>query len=409
MLRVLTLSTLFPNAASPTFGVFVESQTLRLAAQEGVELRVVNPIAMPPFPLDLHARYRKLRSLPLEESWRGLRVARPRLRILPGLSGRINPALLFHAVRPVLRRWRAEGFAFDVIDAQFFYPEGPAAARLAAEFGVPFSIKARGADVHYWCARAGCGRQILDAAARADGLLAVAQSLRRDMVALGMDGTKIAVHYTGVDLERFRPADRAAAKAALGVSGPLVVSLGALVPRKGHEIVIEAVAGMEGATLLIVGEGRERARLAALVQARGLAGRVRLLGSVPHAELPAILAAADVMALASRSEGLANAWIEAMACGTPVVAPDVDGAAEALDRPAAGRLVRERTPAAIAGAIRAILADPPAPEAVRASAERFTWGRNALELHEHLARLKERGLRASGAGVGEGHGAAGLR
>ena len=387
MLRVVTLSTLFPNPTQPNFGVFVEGQTLRLAACEGVELRVINPIAVPPFPLGLIPRYRALRPLPVEDEWKGLRIARPRIRVLPGVSGPLNPALLVHGVRNVLQRWRDEGFDFDVIDAQFFFPDGPAAARLAQEFGVPFSVKARGADIHYWGRRLGCRGQVMEAAAAAKGMLAVAQSLRRDMVEMGMDGSRIAVHYTGVDLDRFRPADRKAAKAKLGVTGPLIISVGALIPRKGHDIIIEALADLDNATLLIAGEGPEEARLAALAKARGLAERVRLLGSVPHGQLPALLAAADVMALASESEGLANAWIEAMACGTPVVTPAVDGATEALDRPAAGRLLSQRTPSAFAEAIRGILADPPAQAEVRASAERFAWSRNTQQLQAHLRSL----------------------
>ncbi|MDB5412798.1 MAG: glycoside hydrolase [Rubritepida sp.] len=389
MLRVLTLSTLFPNIRQPTFGVFVESQTLALAARPGVEVRVINPIPMPPFPLNLHERYRALRDLPREENWKGLRVARPPMRVVPGLSGRFNPGLLAQAARGVLRQWREEGFDFDLIDAQFFYPDGPAAAQLGAEFDVPISIKARGADVHYWGSRRGCRERILEAAAQAGGLLAVSKSLSRDMAAMGMDPEKIAVHYTGCDLERFCLQDRVAAKAQLGVTGPLVVSLGALIPRKGHALVIEAMAELPGVTLLVAGAGPDHARLAALISARKLETRVRLLGSLPHAQLPPILAAADVMALASESEGLANAWIEAMACGTPVVTPDVDGAPEAIDRPAAGRLLQERTPAAIATAIRSILADPPTPAAVRACAERFTWQRNALQLQQHLERVAE--------------------
>ena len=390
VLRVATLSTLFPNARQPTLGVFVESQTLRLAACHDIELRVLNPVPIPIGPLDLHPRYRELRDLPLEEDWKGLCVARPRLRTVPGLSGRINPWLLVRAALPVLQRWREQGFAFDVIDAQFFYPDGPAAALLAKSFEVPFSIKARGADIHYWGARPGCRQQILTAAAGAGGLLAVSRSLREDMIAMGMAGAKIRVHYTGVDLDRFRPVDRTTAKASLGVCGPLVVSLGALIPRKGHDIVIKAMETLPDTTLLIAGEGTERARLTALIHAGALAGRVRLLGSIPHAELPALLGAADVMALASESEGLANAWVEAMACGTPVVAPDVDGAREAVDPPSAGRLVQERTPQAIAQAIRDILAAPPSPEAVRASAERFAWEKNTFMLHRHLSVIAER-------------------
>lgn len=405
MLRVLTLSTLFPNAEQPTFGVFVESQTLALAARPGVEVRVINPIPMPPVPLNLHAQYRMLRRLPREEDWKGLRVARPPMRVIPGLSGRFNPALLAHAARDTIRLWRREGFDFDLIDAQFFYPDGPAAALLAKEFSVPFSVKARGADIHYWGSRRGSRAQILAAAAQAGGLLAVSKSLCRDMATMGMEPEKIAVHYTGCDLDRFFPRDREAAKALLGVTGPLVVSVGALIPRKGHALVIEAAAELPGVTVLIAGAGPDQPQLAALIRARGLADRVRLLGSVPHAQLPRLLAAADVMALASESEGLANAWIEAMACGTPVVTPEVDGAPEAIDRPAAGRLLQERTPAAIAFAIRAILADPPAPSAVRACAERFTWQRNALQLQQHLECVAKAGigLRQQGSSAAEPH------
>lgn len=387
MLRVLTISTLFPNAARPSFGVFVENQTLALAASPEVEVRVINPIGLPPFPLSLHPHYRDLRNLPVEENWKGLRVARPPMLTIPGLSGRFNPNLLARAARPVIEGWREEGFVFDVMDAQFFYPDGPAAACLAAELGVSLLIKARGADIHYWGRRPGCREKITSAATQAGSLLAVSQSLARDMAAMGMDAGKIAVHYTGCDLALFRPRDRNVAKAELRVTGPLVVSLGALIPRKGHDLVIEAMTEIKEATLLLVGEGPERQRLQSLIQRRGLADRVRLLGSLPHAALAEVLAAADVMALASESEGLANAWIEALACGTPVVTPEVDGATEAIDRPAAGRLLRDRSPPAIAAAIRSILAAPPAPAIVRESAERFSWERNGRQLHEHLTRL----------------------
>ena len=387
MLRVLTLSTVYPNAAEPTLGVFVEGQTVRLAARPDVELRVVSPLPRPVFPLGLLPGYRRRLDLPRQEEWHGVQVARPRFNMLPGLGGALNPAAIVRAVRPVLAQLHAAGFGVDVIDAEFFYPDGPAAVRLGAELGVPVSIKARGADIHYWGGRAACRRMILDAARRAGGLLAVAGSMKRDMAVLGMDPAKITVHYTGVDLERFRPTGRAAAKAALGVSGPLVVSLGALIPRKGHAIVIEAMKALPDATLLVVGAGSDRAALEQAAAAAELGGRVRLLGNLPHAALPAILGAADVMALASASEGLANAWVEAMACGTPVVTMAVDGAAEAIDPAVSGRLLTERTPQAFAEAIRSVLADAPAQAAVRASAERFTWEHNTQALFDHLSTI----------------------
>jgi glycosyltransferase involved in cell wall biosynthesis len=79
--------------------------------------------------------------------------------------------------------------------------------------------------------------------------------MRDDMIALGMPGERIAVHHTGIDHSRFAPAPRAPAKAALGVTGPLVVSVGALIPRKGHDRVIGAVAALPGVSLIVAGEG----------------------------------------------------------------------------------------------------------------------------------------------------------
>jgi glycosyltransferase involved in cell wall biosynthesis len=381
MLRVLTLSTLFPDASRPNFGVFVERQTAGLAAHPDVELCVVAPVGLPPWPLSRVAHYRALAALPVRETWRGLKVERPRFLALPGAGGRFHARALVRALTPLLDR-----LAFDVIDASFFFPDGPAAVALGARYGVPVSIKARGADIHYWGRARGTAAQVLGAARAADGMLAVSAAMRDDMIALGMPGERIRVHHTGVDLDRFAPLDRGPAKAALGVTRPLVVSVGALIPRKGHDVVIDAVAALPGVTLVIAGEGPARAALASQIARLGLGERVRLIGSVPHADLPRWLAAADVMALASSSEGLANAWVEALACGTPVVIADAGGAGEVVTGASAGRIVA-RTPGPFAAAIGELLAAPPSSQAVRAAAERFTWPANTAALYEHLRGL----------------------
>lgn len=380
MLRVLTLSTLFPDASRPNFGIFVERQTRGLAALPATQVTVVAPVGLPPWPLS-QLRRRALAGLPRQEVWRGLTVHRPRFTALPATQGRWHAAMLARALRPLL-----DTLSFDVIDASFFFPDGPAAVALGRDFGVPVSIKARGADIHHWGTSPATAAQVLAAGRGADGLLAVSAAMRGDMVALGMPGDRIAVHRTGIDRDRFHPADREAAKAALGIAGPTVLSLGALIARKGHDIVLDAVAVIPGVTLLIAGEGPERAALAARASARGIGDRVRLLGSIPHGELPRLLVAADVMALASASEGLANAWVEALACGTPIVIADAGGAREVVTTAAAGRIVA-REGVAFAAAIAELLAAPPAQADVADTAAPFSWERNALALRAHLARL----------------------
>jgi glycosyltransferase involved in cell wall biosynthesis len=121
---------------------------------------------------------------------------------------------------------------------------------------------------------------------------------------------------------------------------------------------------------------------------------VRFLGNRPHADLPQLLGAADVLVLPSSSEGLANAWVEALACGTPIVISDVGGARELLRDESAGRIAA-RHPDAIAAAVQALLASPPDPMVVRAAAEPFTWERNAAALHEHLAAIASAPPRSS--------------
>jgi glycosyltransferase involved in cell wall biosynthesis len=108
---------------------------------------------------------------------------------------------------------------------------------------------------------------------------------------------------------------------------------------------------------------------------------VRFAGSLGHDDLPLLLAAAEAMVLASAREGIANAWIEALASGAPLVIPDVGGAREVIDRPAAGRLVA-REPRAIAAGLRDVLDARIPPEEVAAVAARFSWDTNAARLAE---------------------------
>ncbi|MFC3713953.1 glycosyltransferase [Sphingoaurantiacus capsulatus] len=390
MLRVLTLSTLYPNAVRPTFGVFIEGQTSRLAARPDVDLRVVSPLGLAPFPFDRGAQHAALKTLPREEDWNGVRVLRPHFLAIPSIGWRFNPAFVEAAALRAVERLRSQGFVPDVIDAEFFFPDGIAAARLGKRLGIPVSIKARGSDIHYWGERPKVRAQLVEAADSADGLLAVSEAMKADMVALGMPAEKIRVHYTGVDLDRFRPQDRWEAKAKYGITGLLAVSVGNLIRLKGHEIAAGAVGKMKGLTLFVVGTGDDEMWIRRQAAATEEPRRIRFLGTVPHAEMPDLLAAADLLVHASAREGLANVWVEALACGTPVVASDVGSIREVIDRPEAGRIVSERSAGAFAGAIGRLLSQEPDPDAARRTAERFGWARNTETLYAHLAGIAGR-------------------
>lgn len=389
-LRVLSLSTLYPSDQNPSFGIFVERQMQAVARQGEVDLTLVNPIGLPPFPLSLHPRYRPLQTLPEQELRGGVNVLRPRFTLLPKIGARFNAGAIVRAVLPIARHLHAER-PFDLVDAQFFHPDGYAAVRIAAVLGLPVSIKARGADIHYWGRQRATAAQVRKAGRRATGLLSVSQGLVEEMAALGIPREKVTLHRTGLDGDLFRPYDRRMCRDQLGLprDKPVLATVGALIPRKGQRFAIGALPSLPDAILLVAGKGPDEAQLRKLAQELGVAERVRFLGPVPHNELPIVLNAADVFILPSASEGLANAWVEALACGTPVVTTPIPGATELITDPHWGRLVpREST--AIAAAVAALLAQQPAPERVQAAVAGMSWQANAAALVAHWRRLADR-------------------
>ncbi|GGD89185.1 glycosyl transferase family 1 [Tsuneonella deserti] len=391
MKRVLSISTLYPNAAAPRFGPFVARSLEALAARGDWRVTLINPVGIPPLAIGRYAALKKGAVGGVES---GVEVLRPTFTLVPRIGGRINPGMIARAVLPLARKLHAE-CPFDIVDAQFFYPDGPAAAVIAEALGLPLSIKARGADIHYWGRRGYARRRMLAAGEQAAGLLAVCGALADDMAAMGIPRDKITLHYTGLDHDRFRPLQHAQLRRRLGRElglalnddAPVLATVGALIPRKGQALVIEAMSHLPGNTiLLLVGRGEDERQLRSLAAARGVGARVHFLGSLDHDLVPLVLSAADAMVLPSSSEGLANAWIEALACGTPLVITDTGGAREVITAPEAGRIVA-RDPLAIADGVRALLADRPQRGEVAALADRFSWQANAAALAKHFERL----------------------
>ncbi len=372
-MRILTFTTLFPNAAQPIHGIFVENRLRHLLASGRVTATVLAPVPWFPFTAPLFGAYGAHARAPRLARRLGVQVHHPRYPVLPKLGMSVAPSLLYRAVKPYLARLVRQGLAFDLIDAHYFYPDGVAAVRLGRAFGKPVTITARGTDLSLIADFARPRQQIQRAAAEADGLITVCQALKDKLVELGTEAGRITVLRNGVDLEMFRPTDRAAARRALAVDGTVLASVGHLIARKGHDLVIDALPALPDATLLVAGEGPERAKLMRRAGALGVAGRVRLLGRIDHDRLRQLYNAADLLVLASSREGWANVLLEAMACGTPVVASDIWGTPEVVASPAAGLLMQRREASALADAVNRLLAAPPPRAATRAYAEGFNW------------------------------------
>lgn len=377
-MKILSFTTLFPSTAQPIHGIFVENRLRQLAATKAVEVRVVAPVPWFPFTGAWAGTYANYARAPLREVRHGLDVLHPRYPVIPKIGISAAPTLLAWSMRPVIARIIREGFDFDVIDAHYFYPDGVAAAWLGKWFNKPVVITGRGTDLNYLPRFALPRRQIQWAARRAAGLITVCQALKDSLVDLGVAQQRVTVLRNGVDLHVFRPfrdeRARAAARAKFGMKRDVaLVSVGQLIERKGHHLIIAALPDLPGVDLYIAGDGPDRAKLQSLAIDLGVSNRLHLLGVVPHADLPSLYAAADISVLASSREGWANVLLESMACGTPVVASRIWGTPEVVADPAAGVLMEERSAVGVAAGVNSLLQRMPDRCATRRYAERFSW------------------------------------
>jgi len=357
-LRILVIATLFPNPVQPVHGVFVLRRMRHVA--DICDVHILAPIAWFPWATTVFQRYRQRIGIPTSATLDGLNVEYPRFLSIPRYWKPLDPLFLFLAIW-----WRARilqrTFDFDVIDAHLAWPDGYAALLLARLLGKPLTVTLRGHDINELPRFRGRRRQIVSVLQHADRTVAVAEALRQEAIVLGCSADNSLTISNGVLTNVFSPQDQAEARRGLNLDPArrLILSVGHLVERKGHHLIVEALGllsqrGYNDVDLAIVGGAGEEGNALGMVQAaidrHGLAGRVHLAGARRNEELPSWYSAASVMCLASSKEGWANVLLESLACGTPVVATNVWGTPEVICSPDLGVLV-DRTAESIAAGL----------------------------------------------------------
>ena len=262
-MRILVLASLYPNNRMPNHGIFVENRLRRLVEAGVTVTEVVAPV---PWFFSTHERfgdYAKWAAVPAREVRHGIEVSHPRYPMIPKLGFWLQPWLMYRAIRQHLRQLGGATDNIDLIDAQYYYPDGVAAHWLSQDLGVPFVVTARGTDVNL-VPRSPLPRRLIRATGKsAAASITVCTALKDSLVALGVPEPSITVVRNGVDLDRFTMGDRTAARSRLALDGTVLLSVGHLIERKGHHLVIEALARLPDAKLVIVGGGPERAALQA--------------------------------------------------------------------------------------------------------------------------------------------------
>ena len=393
-MKVLFVSNLYPNSCDTERGIFNAYQIQNLAKL--CDVKVVAPIAW--FPIRGH--YAPKGKVPVQETIAGMEIHHPRHFYLPKIARQFNASLYAAGISHTLQQIHRE-FPFDIIFANWTYPDACAVAKLALRFRVPFVTSVSGSDAHLYLTFRIRRRQILRMFAAARAIMTRSQDLKDMLLAYGVPGPKVHVVYNGVDRRRFCsvPRDQLRQKLGWDSRDQVLLFVGRLSPEKGADDLLRAYAharryyGIAG-RLVIVGDGPDRPLLEKLANQLGIQDQVTWAGWKRPAEVSEYMNAADLLCLPSHNEGVANVVLEAFSCGIPVVATAMGGIPEIMT-PATGVLASPKQPESFSAALGKALRQSWDATAIRAQAERYNWSSNAAQVQTILQQAIEE-FKASG-------------
>ncbi|KAF0221826.1 MAG: group 1 glycosyl [Geobacteraceae bacterium] len=334
-MKILVLTTVFPNKQLPSLGVFVRERMFRVARH--CELKVVAPCAWFPGIRLIKPGYRpKVDQLEFQD---GIEVLHPRFFSIPKFFKCLDGIFLF--MSSLLTLFRLDNrFRFDIIDAHFVYPDGVGAVLLGKVLRKPVTITVRESNLRGILQSPLHRFQICWALRSADRVFSVCSDLKDIVTSFGVPNEKVTVVPNGVDIDKFKPIDKTTARNVLNLpqQKKIIISVGWLIERKGFHRIISVLPRLRETfpdVLLVIVGGEPSAHscglfLKQLVEEFCVQDMVLFAGPKPHGELHLWLSAADIFCLATSGEGWANVFLEAMACGLPVATTKVGGNMEVV-------------------------------------------------------------------------------
>src|SRR5260370_22092910 len=355
--KVLVLSKSYPNNVFEVLGLWVENLVRHSA--KFCAPKVIAPVQYwPPIP-GLPEYYKRFRTIPRHCFASGIEVFHPRMLVGPGYSlHSIESRIYYWAARRVAKRLRRD-FPFDLIHAHFTYPDGVAAVRLGKQFGVPVIITEHAPWGSWADPNAFVRRESVGAVEQCAFHVAVSGTVRESVARVVGAAEKLRVVRVGVDGAIFNRSEEG------GQHLPnQLLFVGAIRPVKGVDILLRAVRLIADSgrdvRLVLVGESyfksyqREYDRLRQMVEDLRLGSRVNVVGKRRPPELVRSIQESAVLILPSRAESFGMVLVEALACGTPVVATRCGGPEDIVNEEV-GILVPPEDPAALAAGIAQVL------------------------------------------------------
>ncbi len=340
-MRILTVTSCFPRGTAPELGTQVFDR-VRALGNRGAEIHVISPVPwVPPGPVP--RRLAELRATPQHEEYDGFAVRRPRVFTVGGIGIRFQAFGYTRGIRSALAEEIA-AFRPEVIDVHNLYPDGVAVLAAARQYRIPVAVTAQGGDVKVLARLPAIRERIEDALPSAAAVIAVSNDLANELSGQRLFAGDVTAIANGVDPDLFHPRPRASARAELGWPelGRHLLCIGRLDGGAGQKLLLAALAAQDAPDDVVVhflGDGPDRRRLERLARAMGLADRVTFQGRVSREQVPVWIAASDATVGMSRLAGSPTAVLESLACGIPVLAPDIPAFREVVNVGRDGLLV----------------------------------------------------------------------
>lgn len=381
-MNVNIVSHMFPTPQDSVSGIFVLQQAEALS-QRGHDITVVSPTPYVPKSVSEVLNRPPSSEIPEQDSYGAIDVHYPRYWSLPRSE---TLPIVAYSFRRTLNKHRDLFESADIINAHVALPDGFGCTPVARSLEIPLVTTIHGADIYKTASNSIAKKQIQSVFDRADRVIMNSNRLLQEAKELFQRLNNTHVVYNGIPTERITRIQPESISELFEGERLVVATVGTLIPRKGHKDVLGALERISVESrpyYLIIGDGSLREELEIYVTDAGLDEYVYFTGYVPeHDSVFAKLKSADVMAMPSTDEAFGIAYLEAMACGLPVIACEGEGPADFITNRETGFLVPPKDPDAIADVIQELQTYPELRDRIASRGQRtalngFSWERNA--------------------------------
>lgn len=386
-LKIITVTTFYPNAADPHRTVFVRNLVEELSSH--CQISVISPVPyvplfalwfLPQFAKNTNSRAK--REIPDIEKIGLITVTHPRFIIMPRIEILSGVSYMIGVFRALRSEARDSGRV--IVHAHCAYPDGVGVAIACSLLRLPFVVTAHGSDLNIYGERRGLRYQMGWALRRAAGVVVVSRKLREKAIALLADKGSLVtcIPCAAYNCNVFSPGSQDGARQQLGLPlrKRLLLFVGNFLPVKGLDVLVSAWSQLQesglltdGDCLVLIGKGPCRQDLELQVHGANLSGRVRFVEPVEQGKIALWMRAADIFCLPSRNEGTPNVVVEALACALPVVATDVGGVPELISEGINGFLVPVADSVALTDALQRAFSYSWKPQNITESVQQRTW------------------------------------